>query len=77
MTEVRKSRSRYPLALEQKKKNQTEKEKRSLEKRRLTTQLKQVQAQKLTAKQTTTETLGALDAKIVYIEEKIIHCMNC
>ena len=43
MAEVRKSRSRYQLALEEKKKNQTEKEKQSLEKRRLTTELKQVQ----------------------------------
>ena len=32
MTEVRKSRSRYPLALEQKKKNQTEKKNEALKK---------------------------------------------
>ena len=70
MTEVWKSRSRYQLALEEKKKNQTKKEKWSLEKRHLATELKQVQAQKVTEKRTTAET-GALDAKIFGIKEKI------
>ena len=61
-------------------KKQTENENRSLEKRHLTTQLclttelKQVQAQKVTAKQTAGETLGAWYAKIFDIGDEIRKC---
>ena len=51
----------------------TEKEKRSLEKRRFATELNHLHAQKVTAMPTAAE-LGALDAKILDIEEKIGKC---
>ena len=44
-----------------KKRKKKQKEKRNLEKRNITTEPKQVQAQKVTSKWTAAETVGALD----------------